>query len=94
MSTVRAPAAQRSAACDQLLGLHEELDFTDAATAELDVMAPHRDLAMTLDRVDLPLQRLHVGDGGEIEIAAPDIRRQPMNELPAKYSDRRRPAEP
>ena len=37
-----ARSAQRgvAAAGDELLGLHEELDFADAATAELDVVAP------------------------------------------------------
>ena len=44
-------------------------------------MAEHRDLAMALDRVDLALQRLDVGNGREIEIFAPDIGNEPVEEL-------------
>ena len=69
-----------AAAGDELLGLHEELDLADAAAAELDVVAQHRDRAMALDGVDLALQRLHIGDGGEIEIFAPDIGLEPVDE--------------
>ena len=65
-----------AAAGDELLGLHEELDLADAAAAELDVVALDRDLAVTAIGVDLPLHRVDVGDGGEVEIFAPDEGRE------------------
>ena len=65
-----------AAAGDQLLGLGEELDLADAATADLDVVALDRDLAVAAIGVDLPLHGLHVGDRGEIEILAPHERRK------------------
>ena len=61
-----------AAAGDQLLGLHEELDLADAAAADLDVVAGDRDLAEAAEGVDLPLHGVDVGDGGEIEVLAPD----------------------
>ena len=72
----RGRAARIAAAGDQLLGLREELDLADAAAAELDVVALDRDLAVPAIGVDLPLHRVHVGDGGEVEIFAPDEGRQ------------------
>ena len=44
-------------------------------------MAKHGDLAVTLVGVDLPFDRVHVGDGGEIEIFAPDEGRQFLEEF-------------
>ncbi len=44
-----------AAAPDQLLGLGEELHLADAAASELDVVAGDRDMAVALDRIDLPL---------------------------------------
>src|SRR6185437_1876493 len=61
-----------SATRDQLLGLREKLDFADAAAAKLDVMAFDRNLAVSAVGVDLPFHGMHVGDGSEIEIFAPD----------------------
>ena len=43
-------------------------------------MAFDRDLAVAAIGVDLPLHRVHVGDGGEIEIFAPDERREFLQE--------------
>ena len=79
----RLAAAQlrMAAAGDELLGLHEELDLADAAAAELDVVALDRDLAMAAIGVDLPLHAVDVGDGGEVEIFAPDERRQLAQQL-------------
>ena len=65
---------------NQLLGLHEELDLADAAAPELDVVAGDRDLAMADMGVDLPLDRMDVLDGREIEIAPPDERRDGSEE--------------
>src|SRR5579862_5909152 len=65
-----------AAAGDELLGLGEELDLADAAAAKLDVMALDRDLAMAAIGVDLLLHRMHVGDGGVVEVFAPNKRRK------------------
>src|SRR5262249_61562691 len=68
-----APAQLRMAAAgDQLLGLGEELDLADATAAELDVVALDRDRAMAAEGVDLALHRVHLGDGGVVEMPAPD----------------------
>jgi hypothetical protein len=74
----RLAAAQlrMAAAGNQLLGLHEEFDLADAATPELDVVAFHGDLAVTPICVDLALHAVDVGNGGEVEIFAPDERRE------------------
>ena len=61
-----------AAAGDELLGLHEELDLADAAAAELDVVAFDRDVGVAAIGVDLALERLDVGDRGEVEILPPD----------------------
>src|SRR5262249_53938228 len=68
-SQLRMPAAG-----DELLGLHEELDLANAAAAELDVVALDRDVGMAPVGVDLALQRLDLGDRGEVEILSPDER--------------------
>src|SRR5687768_7126779 len=82
----RLAAAQRgvAAAGDELLGLNEEFYLADAAAAELDVVTPHRHLAMALDGMDLALQRLHIGNGGEVEIFAPDVRLETVEEFLAQ----------
>jgi len=54
-----------------LLCLREELHLTDAAAAELDVVAFHRDLAVPAIGIDLALHGVDVGDRGKIEILAP-----------------------
>ncbi len=74
----RAAGAQAgiASAQDQLLGLDEELDLADAAAAELDVGALGGEALVDLLRVDLPLDRLDVGDGREIEAAPPDEGRE------------------
>ena len=65
---------------DELLRLDEELDLADAATSELDVVAPYRDLAMALVGMDLALDRMDVGDRREIHVFAPDIGLQFLEE--------------
>ena len=72
----RPRSSRVAAAGDELLGLHEELDLADAAAAELDVVAGDRDLAVAAIGVDLPLDRVDVGDRGEVEIFAPDEGRE------------------
>ena len=83
-SSSRASAVERvgdaqlrlAAAGDQLLGLHEELDLADAAAADLDVVAGHRDGAEAVEGVDLPLHGVDVGDGREVQVLAPDVGRK------------------
>jgi len=65
---------------DQLLRLDEEFDLADAAAAELHVMAVDGDDAMAAHRMDLALHRMDVVDRREIEILAPDIGRQHLEE--------------
>src|SRR4051794_11851231 len=60
----------------QLLGLDEELDFANAAAAELDVVSLDRDLIMAAVGMDLPLHRMNVCNRGKVEIFAPDERRE------------------
>ena len=83
-----------AAAGDQLLGLREELDLADAAAAELDVVAFDRDLAVAAIGVDLALERVHLGDRGEVEIFAPHEGREIVEDRlrPRRY--RRRKAAP
>src|SRR5260221_12853174 len=68
------------AAPDQLLRLSEELDLADAAAAKLDVVPGNRDVGAAAMRVDLPLDRMDVLDGGEIEVLAPEKRSQFIKE--------------
>ncbi len=64
---------RKAAPGDQLLRLDEEFDLANAAATELDIVAQHRDFAMALVRMDLPLDRMDVGDCREIQVFAPDI---------------------
>ena len=59
---------------DQLLGLGEEFDFADAAAPDLDVVALDRDLALSAVGLHLPLHVVHVGQGREVQMLAPDER--------------------
>ena len=73
-----AALAQRSVAAaeDQLLGLREELDFTDTAASEFDVVPRHGNFTMTAMGMDLPLDGMNVFNGCIIEIAPPHERLQ------------------
>ncbi len=79
----RRAAAQlvMAAAGNELLGLDKEFDLTNTAAAELDIVALHRDLAVAAISVNLPLHLVNVGDGGVIEIFAPDERHEIAQEL-------------
>ena len=68
------------AAGDQLLGLGEELDFADAAAADLDVVAFDRDLALAAIGLHLPLHVMDVGKRCEIQMLAPDEGRDLRNQ--------------
>ena len=65
------PQLGQPPAPDQLLGLGEEFDLADAATADLDVVAFDRDPAAAAMGVDLALDRMDVLDRREIEVPAP-----------------------
>ena len=69
------PQFRMPAAGDQLLGLGEELDLADAAAADLDVVAFDRDLALAAIGLHLPLHVVDVGERCEVEMLAPDERR-------------------
>ena len=60
------------AAGNQLLGLHEKLDLANTAATHFDVVPLYGNFAVTAVDVDLLLHRMHVGDGSEIQIFAPD----------------------
>ncbi|CEG08439.1 hypothetical protein BN961_01854 [Afipia felis] len=60
---------------DQLLGLREELDLANAAATDLDVMALDRNLALATGALHLPLHVVDIGQCGEVEMLAPDERR-------------------
>ena len=70
-----------TAAGDELLGLDEEFDLADAAAAELDVVALDRDLAVAAIGLDLALHLVNIAERGEIEILAPDERREAREHL-------------
>ena len=75
-----------SPAEDELLGLDEELDLADAAAPELDVVPGHRDRVVTAHGMDLALHRMDIGDGGEVEILAPDEGPQARQEVFARLN--------
>ena len=73
------PQGRRPAAPDQLQRLGAEFDLADAALAEFQVVAEQPRLRRAagaergaLMRVDAPLHRGDIGNGGEIEVPAPD----------------------
>ena len=63
-----------AAAQDQLLGLDEEFDLADAAGAQLQVRARRGQALVGPQRLDLALDRMDVGNGGEVEVSPPDER--------------------
>src|SRR5687767_12053450 len=84
---IQRPApAQRwvAAAGDELLGLDEKLNFTDSAAPELDVVTPDRNFAVPFHGMDLALQGLNVGDCSKVEVLAPHVRFEALQEAFAK----------
>ena len=77
--------AQRAVAPapDELLRLRVELDLANAAPATLDVVPGDVKVLVAGLGVDLPLDRLDVLDGCEVEILAPDEGPQPLDHLSA-----------
>ncbi len=85
VSSVAAATQRRHAAAgDQLLRLDEEFDLADAAAAELDVVALDRNRAVALMRMDLPLDRMDIGDRRVVEVFAKDERHEPSQERLAR----------
>ncbi|MNV16234.1 hypothetical protein D3C71_1069890 [compost metagenome] len=78
------PERRHAAAGDELLRLGEELDLADAAAPEFDIMTLHRNRAMALMGVDLPLDGMNIGNRRVIEIFAEDERRQLAQEVLAR----------
>ena len=70
------PQLRVSPASDELLGLHKKFDLADAAAADLDIVSFDRDLAMAAEGMDLLLHGVDVGHRSEVEIFAPDERRE------------------
>ena len=70
--------------------MHEELDLTDAAAAELQVVAGHDDAVVAAHCMDLALHRVNVCDGGVVEILAPDERLELGQEALAELEIARR----
>ncbi len=68
----------------------KELDLADAAAAELQIVPPYLHLTVTLHGVDLAFQRLHVGNRREIEILAPNVGLEAIEELSAQHKVARR----
>src|SRR6185436_12753995 len=75
--------ARVPAAVDQLLRLREELDLADTAAPDLDVVPGNGHLGAATMSVDLALDRVDVLDRREVEIAAPDIGPDALEELGA-----------
>ena len=68
-----APAQLRAPASpNQLLGLSEELDLSNTAAAEFDVMAMHDNYAASSVGIDLAFHRMDVPNGRKVQILAPD----------------------
>ena len=66
------------------MGLDIKLDFTDAATAKLDVVAGDGNLLSAAVALDLPLDRMDVLNGIEVEMPSPYEGPQLQQELLAK----------
>src|SRR4051794_22748962 len=79
-----APKRRTPPAEHELLRLHEELDLADAAASELDVVPSDCDLVMSPHGMNLPLHGVHIRNGGEIEILAPDEGSQILEEVRAE----------
>ena len=69
---------------NQLLRLHEKFDFANAAAAELYVVPGNGNDSMAAGGVDLALHRMNVVDGCEVEVFAPYIGRQRLEEALAR----------
>ena len=78
----------------ELLRLREEFDLANAASAELDVVPGDRDLAVPTMGVYLALDRVNIGNGGEIEVLAPHERSNTSEKGVAGAGGRQPPGAP
>ncbi len=78
---MRAPATG-----DQLLGLDKEFNFADATASELHIVTLDGNFTVTLVGMDLALDRMHILDGGKVEIFAPDERAEFLEERRAAFN--------
>src|SRR4029077_18086539 len=71
------PGAQLGvpAASNQLLGLDKEFDLADTTATQLDVVPLDRNLLMPAIGMNLPFHGMHIRNGRDIQILAPDERR-------------------
>ena len=76
---IRLPTAR-----DQLLRLDEEFDLANAAASKLQILPRNGDPADLAVRMNLTLHGMDVGDRCEVEIFAPDERRQFTEEIVAR----------
>src|SRR5688572_9989130 len=75
---------------DQLMDLHKEFDLTNAASADLDIMSRHANIA-TVAPIHLPLDGMDVVDRREIQMPPPHERRDGFEEaLACHYVARHR----
>src|SRR5205814_1137636 len=74
------PQRRIASAENQLLGLDEKLDFADAASPQLHVVAEDFHGAAAAIGIDLAFDRMDVVDGREVQVLAPDVRRQLVEE--------------
>ena len=71
---------------DQLLGLDEELDLPDPAPAKLQIDPFGRDTLIDLVDVNLALDGVDVSNGRKVQVLAPDIGREFVQErLPRQH---------
>src|SRR5690606_9668614 len=68
-----APQLWEATSRNELLRLYEELNLTDATTAELYIVSQDSNRVVALVRVDLALDGVDIGNGRIVEIFAPDI---------------------
>src|SRR5262245_25732598 len=73
-----------ASAGNQLLGLGEEFYLADAAATDFDVVTGDADFAKATKGMDLALHGMNVGDGGKVEVFAPDEWRQILQQAGAR----------
>lgn len=75
------PKRSHAPARNQLLRLREELNLANAAATKLDIVPLHRNCAMALMGVDLPLDRVDIGNRRIVQIFAKHEGRQLPQEV-------------
>src|SRR5690606_33505693 len=65
-----------TSASDQLLSLNEKFDLSNTAATKLHIVTANGNIAIASMGMNLPLDRMHIGNGCIVEIFSPDIRRK------------------